>query len=1663
MIMKKLLTRRCVPTHPLAGWAVPLFIALLLIAFSAQAVTDTFTASGTWTAPAGVTSVVVEVWAGGGAGGGNTTGSDGGGGGGGGGYSKSTIAVVPGNNYTVTVGAGGTGVVGGNGNAGGQSFFISAATVRANGGAGGATPAAGNGGAGGAGGALGVGTTRFSGGNGGQGLNNGTGQGGPGGSSAGTGANGTSASTPWTTANAGAPPAGGGIGGDGATNADGNAPASGYGGGGGGSGDTSGPGGSRAGGNGAGGQVILTYVVLAAPTVTTNPATALTATGATLNGTVSSNGASTTVTFDYGLTAGYGSSVTASASPLAAGASSAAVSAAVSGLNCNTTYHFRVNGVNSAGTTNGGDLAFTTATCSGSITASPTLCVNDNSIGSQAWGGLGNVTVSDNNYATATVINSEITNYLKCTGYNFAIPAGAVINGISVGVEDHSARTINDYAVQLVKSGTILATNYATNTNMPTGDAYTTYGGATDLWAGSWTYTDINNANFGVAFAAQRGPYNTTDTAYVDHMPITVYYTLVPFPTVSSIDTASANPTNPATAVAWTVVFSSSVTGVDPTDFVLVPAGSVTGATITSVTGSGTTWTVNANTGSGTGTLGLNLVDDDSIVDGGGKKLGGMGIVNGDFTGQNYSISGPFCSPPSNIPAGVTVTCVCDQFGRASLNPSTIFGGNWTLSHGTTDAAGTNPYINATTGLLRLTENTNNNAKAATVPSIFPAAGNYISVEFNNYAYQGGNTGADGIALTLSDYTIPAAPGGFGGSLGYAQRTDSTPNPPGFAGGWVGIALDEYGNFQNPTEGRIGGPGARAQSVGVRGPGSGTSGYRYMGGSASNPGGYSISANSTSATPATGYMYQVIVDARNSGTGTINVAVNRDATTKDGTNYSSIFGPFNAYTEANYALSQGWISQLVPDYWKISFTGSTGGSTNVHEIGSLRICAQTVLPATGGTASGFSAIDEAYTGSPVPVYSNFQTGDIYTKLAGTPFKLWVAALASTAISTGYSATSNKYVQVKIVDNSDNACGPDSARTCNSTCTNKTAVEAGATQIALFPSGSSTGVASPSPSFTLNSSFRNLVAVMKECTTSTCTAFTATAPACSADSFSVRPLSIASVTSSNATNATTAGTPIFKAGNDNFSLIATTTGVAGNPSGYNGVLKINNAVLQPASPATVAGAVVGSFPAATSATPSSTATGATFTYSEVGGFSLPGYNPATDTTSRRGVLDGVSTADECTAPGLTTAQCDVLKAATWTGVDSISTKGNCVADSYSNTKNAAGKYGCNFGLLANTGTFGRFVPDHFAVTSTLIVNRADFAVTGSVAAGSGILTLSSAAGVKAGDTISIAGAGAAGAIFSSTAAAVSVDGLTVTLATTAATTVTNVPVNVVAFTYLGEPMNASFTLTAQSAGNTTTKNYTGALAKLNPLAAVTAGTSGPLGFSMVNVAATRTPFTVCTATPADPCFTPSTASAGTAFINGVATDITVPLSVYRGASAVVPYAALNIGIAPVDSDGVTSVYDLDTVNVVAGANNHTSVGNSEALYGRIKISNAHGSELLPLPIDVTAQYWNGSGYVTSAMDNLSNFAASSVQFSNCQKLSATSTWPTTCPPPTSVSPASVVFVNGKGIYNLSIPGAGNTGSTDMAINVPGYLPSNTARATFGVYKGANDFIYLRENY
>ena len=93
------------------------------------------------------------------------------------------------------------------------------------------------------------------------------------------------------------------------------------------------------------------------PTVSTSPATGVTATLATLNGTVNPNGANTMAYFEWGLTTNYDKST----QPVDQGSFNATlnVTASLTGLNPNTAYHYSCVASNSAGVIYGEDQTFT--------------------------------------------------------------------------------------------------------------------------------------------------------------------------------------------------------------------------------------------------------------------------------------------------------------------------------------------------------------------------------------------------------------------------------------------------------------------------------------------------------------------------------------------------------------------------------------------------------------------------------------------------------------------------------------------------------------------------------------------------------------------------------------------------------------------------------------------------------------------------------------------------------------------------------------------------------------------------------------------------------------------------------------------------------------------------------------------------------------------------------------------------------------------------------------------------------------------------------------------------------------------------------------------------------------------------------------------------------
>jgi len=109
-------------------------------------------------------------------------------------------------------------------------------------------------------------------------------------------------------------------------------------------------------------------------------------------------------------------------------------------------------------------------------------------------------------------------------------------------------------------------------------------------------------------------------------------------PTVVSITRAAASVVTGAGLVNFKVTFSEPVLGVDARDFTLTANG-LTGARITRVTGSGSTYTVTVNPGTGAGSVRLNLADNNSIRDRVGNALGGTLIGDGNFnSGDSYLV-----------------------------------------------------------------------------------------------------------------------------------------------------------------------------------------------------------------------------------------------------------------------------------------------------------------------------------------------------------------------------------------------------------------------------------------------------------------------------------------------------------------------------------------------------------------------------------------------------------------------------------------------------------------------------------------------------------------------------------------------------------------------------------------------------------------------------------------------------------------------------------------------------------------------------------------------------------------------------------------------------------------------------------------------------------------
>lgn len=995
--------------------------------------------------------------------------------------------------------------------------------------------------------------------------------------------------------------------------------------------------------------------------------------------------------------------------------------------------------------------------------------------------------------------------------------------------------------------------------------------------------------------------------------------------------------------------------------------------------------------------------------------------ASGSYTNSTGSVTSTNVPSASGAAATLLVgyTCFTDNFNRANGAPA----GNWVVSNESGSFG--NPAI--VSNRLRLTDASTGASTMAALQQLFPAAGNKIVVEFDHFGYNG--TGADGISVVLSDAAFSPVPGAFGGSLGYAPKQVSLGGDTthyGFSGGWIGVALDEFGNFSANTEGRTGGaaPGQRVDSVAIRGSGTGYTGYPYHRGTATLSPGIDLAG----ATPAPGYRYRVIIDHTNG----VNAYTSVERNT--GSGYSFLISPYDAKAEAGQAN--------VPTNWFLSFTGSTGASTNVHEIDNLQVCSINPQPLPTLNHVRILHDGSALTCAPEEITlkacadascSTLYTGSVTVDLAAIAGATWSAdpvtfsggqTTITLSKATAGTVTLAGTVTSPVIATTAASCYIGGTQSCSLTYTLTSAcfdaVEVGksvptpiytklagtafnldvvslsgsgqtATAVALVDASSGTcgtytvlqNTSSTIPSafagnqrktfaFTYNNAAPNARVRVT----------TASGSACSSDNFAIRPASFALTTATPlnpALNTLAAGANFNLTATARTMTPSTATAYTGTPTVIPGSINDHNAT--PIG----AGRLAGSFPAATAGI-----SAASFQYHDVG----------TITLTSNAVVDASFTAvDQVTG---------------FVGGINHGSGGDCVLNSASNALDVTGLfYGCNIGGGA-LGPLGRFRVNHYALTAQF--------------------------------TAASCGAGTANE-----------------------------------FTYMDhDALGLNLRVTANSTNGTVLSRYTAGYANLAPLA-ITGDNGG-------------------TAVPLARISQPALAAVG--WTNGAYSSAAVLPEIHRfdarnAAPAVVdgPYDQFRIRVVVNDADGVGITILNGAASGQVNAADPVFSPTTRLRFGMLKIDNSYGSELLPIRVPVRTMYcaavagatctqWrvnanDGCTSVSAAQGSLAYGASGTpLAFANF-RISATD--PNTGAGTTGnwMSANPLTLSSGTGTIVLNRPCVGSpcvrgTGSADLTLNLAtmpwlqgtwtsagAWNENPTARIKFGSPKAP--YIYLRERY
>ncbi|MBO3273336.1 Ig-like domain-containing protein [Hymenobacter defluvii] len=466
---------------------------------------------------------------------------------------------------------------------------------------------------------------------------------------------------------------------------------------------------------------------LVAPTIVTSAANDISSTAATLGGNVTADGGANVI--DRGVV--YSSTATTpttSNTKVTIGSGTGSFSQKVSGLTSGTTYYVRSYAINSMGTGYGAVQSFTTAAA---LTASPSsqtnLACNGGNTGmatvrvsggtspySYSW--RNNTTSSPLTQTTATVTGLTAGNYTvtvtdasgatATSTFTLTEPSALATTGSQVNVSTAGG---NNGTATVNMSGGTSPYSYSWRNNTTSSPLTQTTATVTGLTAGNYTVTVTDASGC------------TTSRAYTITQPAAAV-------TATSLVRATASPTN-TTAVAFALTFSSTVSGLSSSNFSITTSG-LTGASITSISGSGTTYTVRVNTGSGDGTLRLNLANATGLS---------PTVSNVPFVGETYTIdktapAAPVVTTPANgsllatntptyngtAEAGSMVMGVIDGTPLEATTQVTS-GGSWQLPAPSALADGTHTVVTRTTdasGNTSVNSNTNTFTIDTSAPTV---------------------------------------------------------------------------------------------------------------------------------------------------------------------------------------------------------------------------------------------------------------------------------------------------------------------------------------------------------------------------------------------------------------------------------------------------------------------------------------------------------------------------------------------------------------------------------------------------------------------------------------------------------------------------------------------------------------------------------------------------------------------------------------------------------------------------------------------------------------------------------------------------------------------------------------------------------------------------------